>query len=363
MALRKRYGKWHYRFMLDGREYSGTTDLAATSRNESEARQLEAEHRKALKEGRTPERRLIVREFEGAIKDFLKWAEMEYRAHPNSYRRISTSMTSAKEFFGKIPVGLITEAEIENYKTWRSTEHKVRDVTIRHDLHALSTFFQYATKQRWTRNNPIRNVKIPSDSDAVRIHVITVEEEREYFQRAARNQNLYDLAILIRNQGMRPEEVLSLRKEDVNLERGQLHIRRGKTKAARRTLDLTTESVSILAARCEKAATWLFPSDRKSGKHVRRMNHAHDTACREGKGKTALTFVLYDFRHTFATRMAEAGIDLPTLAAILGHSSIRMVEKYIHPTASHRRSAMKTLETVLPPIEFIQPVPKSGRIN
>jgi len=111
---------------------------------------------------------------------------MEYRAHPNSYRRIATSLTSAKAFFKDRPVSTIYEGEIEACKVWRCTEHQVRDITIRHDLHALSTFFKYAIKQRWTRENPIRSVKIPSDADAVRIHVISREEKREYFQRVRR---------------------------------------------------------------------------------------------------------------------------------------------------------------------------------
>jgi integrase len=58
-------------------------------------------------------------------------------------------------------------------------------------------------------------------------------------------------------------------------------------------------------------------------KHRGRLNGAHDNLCTKAlKASTSLKFVLYDFRHTFATRMAQAGVDLATLAAILGHGSI-----------------------------------------
>jgi site-specific recombinase XerD len=58
----------------------------------------------------------------------------------------------------------------------------------------------------------------------------------------------------------------------------------------------------------------------------------------------ALDFVPYALRHTFATRMAQEGIDLATLARILGHNSIRIVERYVHPTDEHRKSAMLRYE-------------------
>ena len=53
---------------------------------------------------------------------------------------------------------------------------------------------------------------------------------------------------------------------------------------------------------------------------------------------------LYDLRHTWATRAAMAGIDLATLAAMLGHSKINMVLRYAHPTQDHQATAMAMLE-------------------
>lgn len=261
------------------------------------------------------------------------------------------------------------EAAIERFKTWRFTDHEVRDVTVRHDLHALSVFFGYAIKQNWVRGNPVRDVAIPSDAESVRIHVITPAEEKEYFARAAKNRNLPDHARLMRNQGMRPEEVLALRKADVDLERGTLLVRSGKTPAARRTLDLTAESKSILASRISptvparatkkvkqrieraKLSPWIFPSAKCPGKHIQRLNRAHDAVCAGNDVRMPLSFVLYDWRHTFATRLAQSGVDLATVAAILGHNSLRIVQRYLHPTAEHKKSAMQRYEFVLADVE------------
>lgn len=55
-------------------------------------------------------------------------------------------------------------------------------------------------------------------------------------------------------------------------------------------------------------------------------------------------FRIYDLRHTFATRAAEAGVDLVTLAALLGHSRVQMVMRYAHPTEKHQFEAIRAME-------------------
>jgi integrase len=60
--------------------------------------------------------------------------------------------------------------------------------------------------------------------------------------------------------------------------------------------------------------------------------------------KLKLKFRLYDARHTFASRAVADGIDLLVLASILGHSNLRMVMRYAHPTEGFKADAIKRME-------------------
>jgi integrase len=139
----------------------------------------------------------------------------------------------------------------------------------------------------------------------------------------------------------------------------------GKTAAARRTLKLTIESKSVLGRRMD-GGMWIFKGKR-AGEHLTKLNSSHEKvldrinpcakcgrmldehqekACAYERAHI-LEFVLYDLRHTFATRMVEAGCSLPALAAILGHAGLRMVMRYVHPQQEHKDAAMQRYEDFL----------------
>lgn len=86
---------------------------------------------------------------------------------------------------------------------------------------------------------------------------------------------------------------------------------------------------------------YLFPCETDANRPFPKVNNAHDRAVRDSKLKP---FRLYDLRHTWATRAAMSGIDLVTLAAMLGHSRMPMVLRYAHPTPEHQHQAMERLE-------------------
>lgn len=349
MPIRNREGQWHYRFWVRGREYSGNTNLEATERERRRAERMAEIRRLEIITGKPEHLQGDAVPFSVAAGDFLKWCrETEYRARLSTAQRIEGSFSSIREFFGERPVQQISAGDVEQYKTWRISEHGVKDVTVRHDLDALSIFFKrYARKFGWCQTSPVNDVKRPSDKDAIRIHVLGAEEERAYFDKALEmgRQDLHDVARLILLQGCRPEEIYGLPQLTVDLKGKRIHILGGKTRAARRVLDLTTESAAILKRRLKTAGKWVFPSPRKHGAHLVKLATTHDEVCREA----GVSFVLYDLRHTFATRMADAGVPITTLAAILGHSGLRMVMRYVHPSADSKREAMQKYDRTLRP--------------
>src|SRR5712691_10222927 len=100
MPLRSRNGTWHYRFWLDGREYTSDTDLVATERNRNAAARVEAKARELVMSGRSHELRLQVKPFSDAATEFLTWADGEYIEHRNTAKRLRTSFVSLCRFFG-----------------------------------------------------------------------------------------------------------------------------------------------------------------------------------------------------------------------------------------------------------------------
>lgn len=169
---------------------------------------------------------------------------------------------------------------------------------------------------------------------------------------------LSSFAAVLADTGMRPEENFRLRWESltwVNGRHGSLRVTHGKTKAARRVLPMTPRVRNILEVCWVNAGKpddgWVWPAPTRSGhaepstfkkQHAKVFETLAEQAKENGE-KAGLRFTFYDFRHTFLTRLAEAGCDTWTLAKIAGHSSIRMSERYVHPSEDAVFAALERL--------------------
>ena len=350
-GIRQINGRWEYRFMIDGREHSRVTDLKATERNLSKVAAMLEIHKRQVLAGTALDDQKVL--FSRATEAFLQWSKANRK--PNTARRHRTSAASLVHFFRDQRISTIRPGHLENYKTWRA-ECQIKAVSIRHDLHAASQLFQFAQKQGWCETNPVRLVEIPSDRESRNDRILSLEEEQKYLAAAAKNDSLYDLARLMLLQGLRPQELLVLQKQHVDLEKRELHVIDSKTPAATRTINLTSESCVILGRRMAESSPWVFPSRRKVWHRRRRefywviIGDKHLTysgivnAHEKASSQSGVGFHIYSLRHTFATRFYRATKDIESLRRVLGHADLKTLLRYVHIDKDDLRTAMETFE-------------------
>jgi len=95
---------------------------------------------------------------------------------------------------------------------------------------------------------------------------------------------------------------------------------------------LSERAAEILGKRFEDARNgFIFPTD-DGAAAIAQIHKTH----RKTIDRLGFEFRLYDCRHTFATRALEGGVDLLTLASMLGHSGLGEVSRYAHPSEERK---------------------------
>jgi integrase len=362
MSIFKRGNVYWYHFLFNGEHIQKSTKQG----NPRTARQIEAAYKTALAKGEVgiTERKKIPT-FKTAMKDFLEWSKQEHQMASSSADRYRYSSVALLRFFGDKPLDKITPEEVERFKTSRSLEFKtvrgkdkkrvqtkerLRPATVNRELACLRAMFNHAIKGDVPLRNPIGKTaaKVMRENNE-QTRVLTYGEQAKYLAKAT--PTLWDVATTMLETGMRPEEVYRIQPENVHLSEDYLFNPYGKTKAAKRRIKLTAAVKSILTFRMKAAAeraakdkdsgAFLFPCEMDATRPLPGIQSPHARALRESK---VAQFRPYDCRHTWATRAVEAGIDLVTLAAMLGHSKINMVLRYAHPTQEHQTKAMDKME-------------------
>lgn len=345
MSLYKRGGVWWYDFQMKGVRIRESTGLPSRSSAAREEALRKAELIQNPGRGESWEPAPKFEEF--ALNDFAAWSENQHREHPSTLERYMRSVKVLIRFFGQHTLDSIFSGDVERFKIIRSREHRknardgrtVTPAAVNRDLAVLRILFNLAMRLRKAKMNPLSGVKLLPEHN-LQMRILSWEEESAYL--AAASQPLRDVAALILQTGMRPGEVFHVKKEDVSLQLGFILIPSGKTDFARRTIPLTARAREVLGRRLlEMNSEWLFPAATDSSRTVASVADAHEAAIRRSKIERPLR--LYDLRHTALTRMAMAGVDLPTLRELAGHANIQMTMRYVHPTPEHKRAAIQKL--------------------
>ena len=230
--------------------------------------------------------------------------------------------------------------------------------TVRNIHQILSSALKLAQEQRLILTNPAEGCALPR-VEHQEMKTLTTVQLASFF-REARESGVFELYYLELATGLRRGELLGLKWEDIDLERGDLRVRRQvsringevveaplKTKNAYRTLPLAEDTVSVLREQRRKVGNspWVFPSPNGGPISPDSVLHMlHRVLKRAGLPKVRF----HDLRHTFATLALQNGVDVKTVSGMLGHFSAGFtLDTYAHITSAAQRQAAQTMGSVL----------------
>jgi integrase len=224
---------------------------------------------------------------------------------------------------------------------------KMSGLSARHVYRAFSTALNRAVRWRFITSNPLLAVEPPS-ADVRDFETLSAKEVVSYLK-TFRGHKLEPLIIVATSTGLRPCELYALTWSDVNLAEATVQVRRGlherkseswfeppKSKRSSRTVSLPDWAVDAL--RPVRGIGPLVPGDGAEG-HARPTEVAR--LYRKNLRIAKLRYVpIRDLRHTHATLLLEAGVDIVVVSRRLGHSTVAITDThYLRPKRSADRKA------------------------
>ena len=255
------------------------------------------------------------------------------KAHKRDYRHDVGRMETLLEWFRDYPADAITAQDIER----RFAQQEWSPATCNRFRALLSLTYRLAMQNGKTKDNPARLVKHRLENNA-RIRFLSAEEEtalREAIdKRCPEHLHEFDLAL---NRGMRVSEEYGLTWADVSVARRLLTIPRSKNGWTRH-VPLNQAAIRALKVLRDRNGTTGFVCGGAPG-----PRHWFEPALKAAK---VTDFSWHCLRHTFASRLVMAGVDIRTVQELLGHKTIAMTVRYSHLAPKHTLAAVERLDSL-----------------
>lgn len=240
--------------------------------------------------------------------------------------------------FGFCLIGEVTPEMVSEYRRKRYGEKK-SVATVNRELTFLRNAYNVAIRHyKWCAVNPVSAIKFDREKN-LRDRWLTMEQETALLSKC--KGRLHEIVCLVLNTGLRQDEVLSLSHSSVNLFRKTVTVRGKGDKV--RTIPLNAGSFEILKSRMKTRhinSDLIFPSEAGTKIIRQRLVRAFSTAVKNAK---LVDFHFHDLRHTFATRLAQAGVDLYRISKLLGHNDISTTQRYAHHCPESLRDVVDVL--------------------
>lgn len=270
---------------------------------------------------------------------------------------------------------LLTDLSAFDFERHKSARIKdgVKPATVNRDLSRVRGALSRAVEWGFLREHPLKRVKALKGDDDDRVRYLSAQEEkrlraaleaREAARRASRESgtawckqrggdgrpmwpadgftdHLMPMVLVAFNTGLRRGELLSLAWDNVSLSRKALTVVAASAKSGKtRHVPLNAEAHDVLTR-------WKKQGDGKglvfAGLDGERMATITTSWRKLVSDAELVDFRFHDLRHSFASRMVMAGVDLYAVMRLLGHADFEMTAKYAHLAPDHLAAAVAVL--------------------
>jgi site-specific recombinase XerD len=306
------------------------------------------EARQARAEAREAQRRERIRvSFGDHARDFIAWAKLNHR----SWAKDDSRLSRVKPVLGGKKLDEITTADVERFlASLQEGDRAVSAASVNRYRDLLSGLFKRAQRLGLIASNPVRGIPKLREAGRRLVYLPAYGPE-ETALRQALPSALRPPFTLSLHTGLRWSEQRALHWQDVDVLSGLINVGRSKNGASRQVpmnavVRSTLFDLSAQRKRLNDPDELIFDGAYRTV--ARLFSHAVRKAQSElraaGKDASRLEgYTWHSNRHSFASRLVMAGVDLRTVQELGGWKTLSMVLRYSHLAPSHLQAAVERL--------------------
>lgn len=263
-----------------------------------------------------------------------------------SFRTIKTYSNKVIEYLGHMKVKDVKLFHLDAFID--DQRETLSDSSANILIIRLKEIFEYAVEKDMIYRSPAQSIKLLKQSDPIK-RMLT-DYEKELFEGADFNESEKCFVYILRYTGMRRGEILALGRQDIDLQGKKISITKTladnggkpyikqspKTDASRRDIPILDPLYPVLKGYCENRIGLLFTNEKGKLLSNQSVDYFWTRILSKvmdfNKGQPIADDITpHMFRHTFASDLYDAGIDIKRAQYILGHKSIKTtLDIYTH---------------------------------
>jgi len=293
--------------------------------------------------------------FHDFAKEYLKWAKANKK--PSTYSRDIYIMRYLEKHFETKYLHEVTSWDIEKWKSIRKEE--IKPGTVNRELALLKHLFSKAVEWKdknkipYLKETPTKGVK-RLKGEVKRVRYLMPDEIQILLPNCEGLLRglLKPLVTVALHTGARKGELQSLQWPQVDLELGIISLLDTKN-GERRDIPMN-ETARATLKEIKQISEFVFSS--RNGKRIE--NAQVQNAFKESLRRSGIEdFHFHDLRHTFASNLVMAGVELNDVRELLGHKKMEMTLRYAHLSPKHKTKVINILDRVMS-----QNPPQVGRV-